>query len=82
MPSEHITFSTVAERFAWNLRIARQRAGLTQQGLADRLGIHQSGVSAWERGRCVPKPETVNRLSDALGVEPSELLRETEGLAG
>jgi len=82
VPSEHITFSTIAQRFGWNLRIARQRAKLTQQGLADRLGIHQSGVSAWERGSCVPKPKSINRLADALGVEPSELLRETKGLAG
>jgi len=46
-----IRFSTVAERFGWNLRIARRRAGLTQQDLADRVGANQSGISLWERGR-------------------------------
>jgi transcriptional regulator with XRE-family HTH domain len=81
-PSEHIAFSTLAERFGWNLRIARQRAGLTQQDLADRLGIKQSGISLWERGLCVPKPASIARLAKALEIEPSELLRETKGLGG
>ena len=76
-----LTFSQAAERFGWNLRIARRRAGLTQQELADRLGIWQSGVSTWERGLCVPQITSVARLAQALEIEPSDLLRGTEGLA-
>jgi transcriptional regulator with XRE-family HTH domain len=76
-----ITFSTAAERFGWNLRLARHRARLRQQDLADRLGVYQSGVSHWERGFCMPKPHTLQRLAAALGVEPDDLLRGTEGLA-
>jgi transcriptional regulator with XRE-family HTH domain len=75
-----ITFSTAAERFGWNLRLARHRARLRQQDLADRLGIYQSGVSHWERGFCMPKPHTLQRLAAALGVDPDDLLRGTEGL--
>lgn len=76
-----ITFSTAAERFGWNLRLARHRARLRQQDLADRLGVYQSGVSHWELGRSMPKPRTLQRLADALGVDPDDLLRGTEGLA-
>ena len=32
------------------LRTARKAAGLTQQQLAERLGVRQSRVSEWERG--------------------------------
>lgn len=80
-PSEHITFSTVTERFGWNLRIARQRAGLTQQDLAGRIGGTQGQVAAWEGGGCCPRIDTVVRLAEALKIDPGELLRETKGLA-
>lgn len=76
-----ITFSTAAERFGWNLRLARHRARLRQQDLADRMGIAQAGISGWERGQRMPKERSVWRLADALEVEPSDLLRGTEGFA-
>jgi len=76
-----ITFTTVGERFGWNLRIARRRAGLSQQSLADRAGGGQAQVAGWEGG-CSAKIDTVVRLAEALDIEPGELLRETKGLAG
>jgi transcriptional regulator with XRE-family HTH domain len=76
-----ITFTTAAERFGWNLRLARHRAGLRQQDLADRLGIYQPGISGWERGLCMPQERSVWRLAKVLEVDPSDLLRGTEGLA-
>ncbi len=50
------------------VRQARQRAGLSQAELAERLGLRQSSVSQWERG--VTKPKTVHllALADALGI--------------
>jgi transcriptional regulator with XRE-family HTH domain len=76
-----ITFSTSAERFGWNLRIARRRAGLRQQDLADRMGIYQSGISFWESGKCLPRITSIAHLAEALEIEPSDLLRGTEELA-
>jgi HTH-type transcriptional regulator, competence development regulator len=82
MPSEHISFATVAERFGWNLRIARQRAGLTQRELAARLGMEFScDISVWETGKQCPRIDTVVRLAEALEIDPGELLRETKRLA-
>lgn len=80
MPSEHITLSTINQRFAWNLRIARQRAGFTQQELADRIGGSQAQVSGWEDGRTCVRIDSVVRLAEALEIEPGELLRGTKGL--
>lgn len=82
MPSEHITLSTIAERFAWNMRIARRKAGLTQRGLAARMGKDQDRIARWESAKCLPRAEAIVRLAEALETEPGELLRETKGLAG
>ncbi|HEX7279809.1 MAG TPA: helix-turn-helix transcriptional regulator [Solirubrobacterales bacterium] len=78
--AEGITFSTAAERFAWNLRIARCRAMLRQRDLADRMGKDQSAISVWESGRCLPRTHSIVRLAEALEIEPGELLRGTKGL--
>jgi transcriptional regulator with XRE-family HTH domain len=80
--AEGITFSTVTERFAWNLRIARNRTDLTQRGLAARMGTDQGRISEWESAKCLPRTVAVVRLAEALEIEPGELLRETKGLAG
>jgi transcriptional regulator with XRE-family HTH domain len=81
MTSEGITFSTVAERFGWNLRIARRKAGLRQRELAQRIDRHQRRIAEWESGKCSPRIDSVVRLSEALDIDPSVLLRETKGLA-
>lgn len=82
MPSEHITFTTITERFAWNLRIARQRTGLTQRGLAARMSTQQSRIAKWESAKCLPRTPAIVRLAEVLEIEPGELLRETKGLRG
>jgi transcriptional regulator with XRE-family HTH domain len=76
-----LTFSTAAERFAWNLRVARRRAGLRQQDLADRMGNNQAGISYWESGKVLPQITSIVRLAEALEIEPADLLRGTEGFA-
>jgi transcriptional regulator with XRE-family HTH domain len=77
-----ITFSTVAGRFGWNLRLARKRAGLSQRELARRIGRDQRRIADWERGRCRPYIDALVRLSEALDIDPGVLLRETKGLGG
>jgi transcriptional regulator with XRE-family HTH domain len=81
MPSEHVTLSTIAQRFAWNLRIARKRADLSQRALAAKMGRDQGRIAEWESGRCLARTEAIVRIAEALEIEPGELLRETKGLA-
>lgn len=75
-----ITFSTVAERFGWNLRIARRKAGLSQRELAERMGQSQRRVVEWESGKLCPRIGSIVRLAEALEIDPGVLLRETRGL--
>lgn len=58
-----------------NLRRAREQAGLTQEQVAERSGVHSTEVSRIERGKRDPQVSTVERLAKAVEVSPSDLLR-------
>ena len=45
----------------------RVEAGLSQQTLADRVGVHVLTISAFEVGRMVPSERTLARIKAALG---------------
>jgi|SRR6187399_164775 len=65
----------VSARFGQNLRALRARAGLTQSGLARRLGLAgPSTVSHWESGTILPAPQTVTTLAAALRCSTADLL--------
>ena len=49
------------------LREARERAGLTQAELAERSGVAQSTISAYESGRRDPGWRVLMKLVDAAG---------------
>lgn len=59
----------------------RKRAKLTQQDLADRLGIRQKTISDWENGRATPgMPLSIYwQLSQQLGCSIEELVIAFEG---
>ena len=56
----------------------RQRAGLTQADLAQRVGTTQSAISRLENGRVRPSLETIERLAKACGATLELRLRTSE----
>lgn len=54
--------------FGDQLRTARERAGLSQQELADKAGISIDSVQNWEQGRTRPRLPALGQLAQALGV--------------
>lgn len=56
-----------------NLAEARKRAGLTQQELADQIGVARSSINMYELGNREPKDEVVEKLAEALDTTPAEL---------
>lgn len=57
---------------AW-LRDLRSQAGLTQQELAEWVGVHRVSVSRWESGATYPPRAhrlTLNTIARQLGHEP------------
>lgn len=60
--------------FGRELRRARTRAGLTQEELAARAGLHPTYISSLEHDKYSPTLDVVFRLCDALGVSPARLV--------
>lgn len=60
----------------------RKEAGLTQQEIADRLGIKYQSYAQYERGVRNPKYQTVEKIARALNCQTSDLLdsREEAGM--
>ncbi|HEX4187416.1 MAG TPA: helix-turn-helix transcriptional regulator [Solirubrobacteraceae bacterium] len=61
-------------QFAANLRRHRERAGLSQEALADACDLHRTEISLLERRKRSPRLETIAILARGLGISPSELL--------
>lgn len=59
---------TAAERVGLLLRRERNALKLSQQTLADRLGIHQATLARWELGRSTPSLAQVDEVLGYLGV--------------
>ena len=53
---------------------ARKESGLTQQHVADKMGIRQSNVSDWENDISRPEYEKLVELSKLYGVSVYDLL--------
>ena len=53
---------------------ARQQSGLSQNGLAAKLGIGRSLLAQWERSSVALKSEQLLALADALGVSVDSFL--------
>lgn len=49
----------------------RIELGLTQQDLADKVGLHQESIARIENGGSVPRLDTVIKLALALGMKLS-----------
>ncbi|MFB7668794.1 helix-turn-helix domain-containing protein [Kitasatospora sp. NPDC056138] len=49
------------------VKLLRERAGLTQKELGDRLGYGEEQISSLERGRRTPQPEFLDAADELLG---------------
>jgi len=58
---------------ASNLKENRRKRGVTQSKLAERAGVSTQYVAMIELSRQFPKPEVLERLAAALGIEAHEL---------
>ncbi len=53
-------------QIAVSIKIARERAGVTQDELAHRLGVRQRYISRYEKGMVVPSADRFLKLFEAL----------------
>ena len=61
--------------FGEKLQRLRQRAGMSQDALAEKLGVSRQAVSRWERDETMPETDKVIALAELFGVTTDYLLR-------
>lgn len=57
-----------------NVRRIRHERGVSQEGLADLIGVHRTYMGGVERGERNLTLRSVEGLAERLGVDPRELL--------
>ena len=62
--------------FSEKLMDLRRKAGLSQEQLADRLGVTRQSVSKWESGTAMPELVKLISLSDIFGVSVDYLVKD------
>ncbi len=68
---------------AINLRYLRNRNGLSQEEVAEKIGVSRQSVAKWENGDSLPDIIKCEALADLYGVSLNDLVRynpEKEGL--
>lgn len=64
----------IAQKVGKRIKIVRRQNNLTQEELASKVGVHVTTLGRIERGESNPPLQTLNRISQALRVNPKELL--------
>ena len=56
------------------IAMKRKEKNLTQEQLAEKLGISNKTISKWENGKCMPDYSIVKPLCQELGITITELM--------
>ena len=63
--------------FSGNVKRYRAQLGLSQEKFAEKVGLHRTYISDIERCKRNISLDNVQKIADAIGVEPYELLKAT-----
>ena len=56
------------------IALKRKEKNLTQEQLAEKIGVSNKTISKWENGKCMPDYSVIEILCNELGITVSELL--------
>ena len=68
----------IVKVFGSNVKRYRQQTGLSQEAFAEKCGMQRTYISAIECFRRSISLENIQRIADALGVEPYKLFLTSE----
>lgn len=74
--------SSISKLFGSAVRARRMTAGISQEKLAERSGLHSTYISMVERGVRNPTLDAANRIAKALKVGLPLLIEEAQNGAG
>ena len=63
--------------FGERLKNLRRQKNLSQQEIADKIGMHFTNISRYERGLASPSSETLKKLAELLSVSSGYLIEGT-----
>ncbi|MBP3858147.1 MAG: helix-turn-helix domain-containing protein [Ruminiclostridium sp.] len=63
-----------------NLKMYRVKAGMTQEDIAEKLGVSRQAVAKWERGESMPDIGSCITLADIFGITVDMLVRNMQTL--
>lgn len=70
---------TLTRRLGRTIRAKRRTLGLTQEQLAEMLGIGHQALSRIEQGKMAPKMDRLPRMAESLQCSVPDLFRPTDG---
>ncbi len=65
-----------------NIRALRDRFGLTQDELAEKLGVTRESVHRWETDKIAIRDRHVAKMVELFGIDPEDIKSSRFGLAG
>lgn len=66
----------IVKVFGTNVKRYRQALGISQEAFAEKCGLHRTYISAIECYHRSISLENIQRIADALGIEPCRLFME------
>lgn len=71
--SPQVVRPRLADQFVTNIRRLMEARGWTQKDLSEKSGVSENGISRVMTGTTQVRFDTIELLSDALNVAPSDL---------
>ena len=65
--------------FAENLKMLRKQAGMSQEQLAEKIGVSRQAVTKWETGAGIPDIENIMAISTLFDISIDDLLSNKSG---
>jgi len=66
---------TLTEKFGKKLKLERVKRDLSQEKLAELANLHKNAIGFIERAENSPTLDSIEKISKALNIAPSELLK-------
>lgn len=71
-------FNNIRESVGKKIKDKRTSFDLTQEQLAEKLGVSKGSISSWEKGRTAPRMDKVSQMAEIFNVPWSYFVSESE----